>query len=127
MGGRLLIMSCEGETWLLNYCLAYIVYSIAFVDEMINIILPHMTKAQAGEIAFTGKDDSFTHSQDMAGTPYFSFFTLTFCFVAVLFIAIIGEYNTLPLQDVDVFGSSWNVSIFGIISVLVVITGGLSM
>ena len=36
--GRLLIMSCDGRTWLMNYCLAYIVYSIAFVDEKTNSV-----------------------------------------------------------------------------------------
>ncbi len=126
--GRLLIMSCSGGTWLLNYCLAYMLYSIAFVDEMINIILPHMTKAQAAEIAFTGKETTaFNHSQDAAGTPYFTFFLLTFCFIAIVLISLFGDYSSLPMDTVSVFGATWGVSVFGIISVLAIVTGGLAM
>ena len=72
--GRLLIMTSNGGTWLLNYSLAFIVYGVFYIDEMINLSLPMMSKAQAGEIAFTGKDAAVVVNLDLAGTPYFCFF-----------------------------------------------------
>ena len=125
--GRLLIMSCSGGTWLLNYSLAYLIYSVAYIDEIINISLPMLTKTQAGEIAFTGQEIFAAKYYDMATSPYYCFFFLTFCFISIVLVSIFGDKNALPVSTVDVFGAKWSVSVFGIISVMAIITGGLIM
>lgn len=120
-------MTSDGGTWLLNYSLAFIVYGVFYIDEMINLSLPMMSKAQAGEIAFTGKDAAIVVNLDLAGTPYFCFFLLTFSFISIILVSIYGDKNALPVDSINVYGLKWSTSVFGVIAVMVLVTGGLMM
>jgi len=120
-------MTNGGDTWLLNYSLAYLLYSIALVDEMINLSLPTLTKTQAGEIVFTGREVDEVASMDVSTTAYFCFMFLTFVFIAIILVSIFADHSELPVGSINFLGTSWNVSVFGVIAVFFILTGGLLM
>ena len=125
--GRVIIMS-SGTTWLINYSVAYAVYSISFVQEMINAVLPRLSKRQASEVAFGGNADSNLSSTDLAGSAYFSFGLLTFAFIAIMVVTAKKSdiKNKLPTPYVDVWFSSWPVYAFGLIAICAIIIFGLA-
>ena len=125
--GRMIIMS-SGQTWLINYSVAYAVYSISFIQEMINAVLPRLSKRQASEVAFGGHSTMQTPSNDLAGSAYFSFGLLTFAFIAILVVtAKNGDIkNKLPTPMVDVWFSSWPVYAFGLIAICAIVISGLA-
>jgi hypothetical protein len=126
--GRVIIMS-SGRTWLINYSIAYAVYSISFVQEMINAVLPRLSKRQASEVAFGGHSGAQSPSNDLAGSAYFSFGLLTFAFIAILVVTAKKDdiKNKLPTPMVDVWFSSWPVYAFGLIAICAIVITGLAL
>lgn len=127
IASRLFIMGSTPSLWLVNYSVAYLIFAIALIQEIINSSLPMLSKREAGEIAFAGKDDyGVSKSKDIAGTPFFCFGWLTFVFTCLLLVSAFGGVGyQLPVPSVNVAGAKWPVYSFGLISVLFVITGGL--
>ena len=125
--GRVIIMS-SGRTWLINYSVAYAVYSISFVQEMINTVLPRLSKRQASEVAFGGHIGAQSPSNDLAGSAYFCFGLLTFAFIAILVVTAKKNdiKNKLPTPMVDVWFSSWPVYAFGLIAICAIVITGLA-
>ena len=125
--GRAFVMGSTPSMWLVTYSGAYLVYAIALIQEIINSSLPMLSKREAGEVAFAGKDDINTKkSPDIAGTPFFCFGWLTFVFVCLLLVSAYGNVQgALPVPKVNVANTPWPVYAFGLIAILFVITGGL--
>eukprot|EP01038_Epipyxis_sp_PR26KG_P011932 gene11932-15972_t len=125
--GRILIMGSPPSLWIINYCAAYLVYSLVLVNEMINTLLPMLSLRQAGEIAFMGNDESRENpSFDIAGSAYFCLGLLTFCFCIIILIGAFDSTNgKLPVPILTVWGDQWAIFIFGMISLLVTIIVGL--
>jgi len=125
--GRMLIMGSTPSLWMVNYSGAYLLYAVALMQEMINNSLPMLSKREAGEIAFAGKDDfGVNKSKDIAGTAFFCFGWLTFVFICLLLVSAYGRVSSmLPVPRVEVAKTLWPVYAFGVISILLVITGGL--
>eukprot|EP00605_Chrysophyceae_sp_TOSAG23-4_P002684 GSChrysophyteH1.ASY1.ANO1.2961.1 assembled CDS len=127
--GRLIIMSSSPEGWVLNYSMAYAVYALALTNEMINCFLPILSKREAGEIAFAGKDVKEDGTNyNLASTSYFNLGLITLAFVAVLVVGAYGELQEqLPAPKMDVFGATWGVYTFGVIAITISLCGGLLM
>ena len=125
--GRLLIMGSTPSLWLVNYSGAYLLYGVALMQEIINNSLPMLSKREAGEIAFAGKDDfGVRKSKDIASTAIFCFGWLTFVFACLILVSAFGNVShSLPVPDIVVAKSPWHVYSFGVIAILLVITGGL--
>ena len=131
--GRVLVMGSPTEMWLMNYSLAYIVYGVSLVYEVINVMLPMLSKREAGVAAYSGNASGAESNPDIAGTPTFCFALLTFAFTCLLLLCAFGDVSEqLPLNDVDMplalgGGGKWPVYAFGLIAVLAVTSGGLLM
>jgi hypothetical protein len=126
--GRITVMGSSGDHWLLNYSIAYMIYSTALLAEVINGILPMLTQRQASVVAFAGKDDEKKPNLDMAGTAEFCYGILTFCFISLLLVSAFGGTDeVLPTPNLEVWGASWPVYVFGLISFLLTITSGFGM
>lgn len=125
VAGRLLVASSSPSLWILHYSGAYLVYSFALVQEMLNAFLPYVTKEQAGDIAFAGKDTLLKSNPDVAGSSAYSLGSLTFAFVSLIMVSAYSGNDALPISKVNVWGTDWATYVFGLIAFLVVITGGL--
>ena len=126
VAGRIFIMSSSGNLWLLNYSIAYLIYAFALIKEIINKYLPHLTKQQAGEAAFAGKDNlENVRHPDIAGSPMFCLGFLTFAFVGLLLVSAFSRPDNLPIAQVEVWGALWYSYVFGLIAFLIVVVGGL--
>ena len=123
--GRFLITASVPSYWIMNYSLAYMVYAIALVQEIVKKFLPTLSKREAGEQAFSGKTEIEAKSPDIAGMPMFSLGTLTFCFVSTLLVVAFAKPDALPVSDIDVANDFWPTYIFGMIAFLAIVVGGL--
>eukprot|EP01041_Mallomonas_annulata_P001607 gene1607-3102_t len=128
VAGRLAIASSSGRFWLINYSVAFLVYSWSLVREIVDSVLPTLTKRQAGEAVFTGKDINSISNPDMSGSAHFSLGCLVFFYVSLVLVAAFSSNSeALPLPSVDIAGTSWPMYALGLISFLVVVVGGIGM
>jgi len=127
VAGRLIVTASSPSIWIVHYSAAYLVYSIALIQEMLNGFLPYITKEQAGDVAFAGKEMKTETNPDIAGSPAYCFLTLTFAFVGLILVAAYGNNGSLPITVVDVWGDEWYTYVFGLIAFLVIVTGGLAV
>lgn len=128
--GRLLITGSSPQLWLLNYSLTYLIYAVALMNEIINTFLPMLSLRQASEVAFAGgnESDKPPPSNDIAGTASFTLGILSFAFIVLLLVSAFGGVKEqLPVPPVPVWNAQWNVYVFGLLAILVVINGGLMM
>jgi hypothetical protein len=123
--GRVLIMSSGAGWWVFNYSIAYVVYSSALLDEVINRYLPVVSKRQAEMIAFAG-DDIASRTDNIAGSGEFSLGLVTFAFCAVITASALSDTQSeLPATYVNVWGAKWLVYVFGLIALCITVSGGL--
>ena len=128
VAGRVLVMGSPASMWLMSYSIAYMVYATALVYEVINVMLPMLSKRQAGVAAYSGSALNAEKNPDIAGTPVFCFGLITFAFVSLLLVCAYGGHeDVLPLGDIEFMGSKWRVYAFGLVAVLFVVSGGLVM
>ena len=126
VSGRLIIMGSTASMWVLNYSLCYLVYASALVMEIINNFLPILTLKEAGEVAFAGAMADVEPNYDLATSAHFNLGFLSFAFVAVLVVGAFGDtQNALPAPEVNTLGVYWSAYTYGVLSVALVICGGL--
>ena len=125
VAGRLFVTTSTSNYWIIHYSCAYLVYSIALSQEIINSFLPALSKHQAGEAAFAGKATDEKANPDVAGSPLFCLGTLSFAFVGLLMIVTFGKPEELPVTRIEVFGDLWSTYVFGLMAFLAVIVGSL--
>jgi hypothetical protein len=125
IAGRLFVMTSTSPYWIIHYSLAYLVYSISLIKEIINAFLPALSKQQAGEAAFAGKGQEAPPNPDVAGSPLFCFGALSFAFVSLLMIVAYGKPDALPVTEMEVIGAYWSTYVIGLAAFLAVIVGGL--
>lgn len=125
VAGRFLITAAVPNYWIMNYSLAYMVYAIALMQELVKKFLPTLSKREAGEQAFSGKTEPDEKNPDIAGSPLFCLGCLTFCFVSTLLVVAFAQPDALPITDIDVFNDMWPTYIFGMVAFLTIVVGGL--
>ena len=123
--GRLLIMGSGTDTWLVGYCISYLVFAGALINEIINSSLPMLTKEEAAQRAFFGVKSQASEKPDVAGTAFFNLGLFTFVFIGLLIAFAYSENPQQPFPTVSVLGQQWPQYVFGLIAVLGIITGGL--
>jgi hypothetical protein len=123
--GRFLITASVPSYWVMNYSLAYMVYAIALMQELVKRFLPTLSKREAGEQAFSGKTEPDVKNPDIAGSPLFCLGSLTFCFVSLLLVVAFAGPKSLPITDINVFNDLWPTYIFGMVAFLSIVVGGL--
>jgi hypothetical protein len=120
-GGRMFISVICGKYWLVGYSFAYMLYGYALTDAIINKYLPHMTKAEAGAVAFFGLDSYLRTNFDLASSPEFCFGFLSFGFIALLLACAYVRPAGFPLPSVPIGGFFWPVYVFGVMAFLFIL------
>jgi hypothetical protein len=123
--GRMGLSIGTGQYWLLGYSFCYVLYGYALTAAVIHKHLPHLSKAQAGAVAFLGQDIG-SISSDMASAPEFAFGLLSFCFLGLLVVCAYARPQAFPLPDIRVGGMEWPVYIFGIAAFLLLLVSCLT-
>ena len=127
VAGRLLVMASGGNTWLQCYSCAYLVYAGCLSNEVVSKMLPVLSVRQAGEAAFSGKEDVHKEIHDISASPQFCLMMLTFAFVGLLLISNYGDTASANLAhpEVEVMGAFWPSHTFGVLAIIVCLTGTL--
>ena len=119
--GRVTIMSSSGDRWLLTYSLAYVAYSFALSTAIMEDMFPMPTLREMEECAFSGRDFKTRPAQrDISGTPGYCFIILTFLYSVLNLSAALSGLTWRV--HVEIFGSSWQLYVIGVISVAAVFT-----
>lgn len=127
VAGRLAISSTTANYWLLNYSIAFIIYALALIQEIVDTFLPTLSKRQAGEFVFAGKDLHHLGSSNISSTVQFSLGLLVLAYIFVVLVAIYSYTKTLGLPNILVWGAIWPMYTVGVIAFLAMIVIGLCM
>lgn len=118
--GRMLLTVLCGDYWLLGYSFTYMVYGYALTAAVINKYLPHLTKAEAGAVAFFGQELG-RPDFDMAASPEFCFGLLSFAYLFLLLVCAYTRPSGFPLPSIPVGGMAWPVYVFGVAAFLFIL------
>ncbi len=126
IAGRMIIMSSDGVQWILTYSLAYSVYSIALLYDVVNTMMPLINLRELEHCAFYGKDPKVESIKfDLSGTSSYCYFVLTCFFVLMVYLYAISTPSDAPGSQMTFLGASWPAYTASIIAIFIVITGGL--
>jgi hypothetical protein len=87
--------SSSGEYWLVGHSLAYFIFGMAIVLEIVHRQLPRMSQTKAGALAYFGIYAPATkHSNDVSGTPHFILGYLSLMYLMLLLAYIFNEISS---------------------------------
>ena len=86
---------CAGEYWLVGHSLAYFIFGMAIVLEIVHRQLPRMSLTKAGALAYFGiYTPPSKHSNDVSGTPHFILGYLSLMYLMLLLAYIFDEMSS---------------------------------
>jgi hypothetical protein len=92
-----------GKYWLVGHSLAYFIFGMAVVLEIVHRQLPRMSFTKAGALAYFGIYSAPSkHTNDVSGTPHFVLGYLSLMYLLLLLAYIFHERSSADVQFASV-------------------------